>query len=97
MTTLYIDVKGLTGDVPVEHCLKINVNGETTLDIEGAGHFTDSTLAENLGTHKVLPVGSHDVYFASGTYSVKVEVGRQIGIGGNPQPGAFETRMPVVE
>lgn len=87
---MYIKVNGLSGDNAVEHCLKVTVNAESSFDIEGNGHFTDSTLTANDGTHKVLPVGTTDVYFSNGSYKVNCTIGRQMGIGGNPQIGAFE-------
>lgn len=85
-----IKVKNLSGDNAVEHCLKVTVNADSAFDIVGNGHFTDETLTVNNGTHIDLPYGTTDVYFANGSYMVDVTIGKQMGIGGNPQIGAFE-------
>lgn len=88
-----IKVKNLTGDNAVEHCLKVTVNAVSAFDIVGNGHFTDETLTANDGTHIDLPYGTTDVYFSNGTYEVNCTIGKQMGIGGNPQVGAFEMLM----
>jgi hypothetical protein len=92
MSNMKIKVN-LTGDNAVEHCLKVTVNAQSAMDIVGEGHFTDEALTANNGTHIDLPVGTTDVYFANGSYEVNVTIGKQMGIGGNPQVGAFEMIM----
>ena len=90
MANMKIKVNNLSGENAVEHCLKITVNAASSMDIVGAGHFTDATLTANNGTHKDLAVGTTDVYFSNGSYDVDVTIGKQMGIGGSPQQGAFE-------
>jgi len=85
-----IKVNNLTGDNVVEHCLKVTVNAKSAFDIVGEGHFTDETLVANNGTHIDLSYGTTNVYFSNGTYEVNCIIGKQIGVGGNPQIGAFE-------
>lgn len=88
-----IRVNNLSGDNATEHCLKITVNAVSAFDIVGNGHFTDETLTANNGTHIDLPYGTTNVYFSNGTYEVNCTIGKQMGIGGNPQVGAFEMVM----
>lgn len=101
MSNMKIKVNNLTGNNAVEHCLKITVNAQSAMDINGNGYFTNETLTANNGKHIDLSVGTTDVFFSNGSYMVDVTIGKQMGIGGNPQPGAFEMvteqETPAVE
>lgn len=52
---------------PVQQQIVLGVNEPIQVELKGNGHFTDSTLAENLGTVLTLQTGDNTIYVSDGT------------------------------